>query len=105
MHELREALVQAFPSWQPRLGSDHILDLSLLGEISDTALTSEAEITLGANGLPLAYMQAIDGEAYGFGGVTSSYLTDAVFSLASCAVLAFLLRWRRKRALLAEALA
>jgi 7-cyano-7-deazaguanine synthase len=53
---LREALVQAFPAWQARLGSDHILDLSVLGEVSDTALTSEAEIVLGANGLPTTFV-------------------------------------------------
>jgi len=54
--KLREALAQAFPGWQPRLGSDHILDLSVLGEISDTALTGEAEIALGANGLPNTFV-------------------------------------------------
>jgi 7-cyano-7-deazaguanine synthase len=54
--KLREALEQAFPAWQPRLGSDHILDLSVLGGISDTALTSDAEITLGANGFPTTFV-------------------------------------------------
>jgi 7-cyano-7-deazaguanine synthase len=54
--KLREVLVQAFPAWGARLGSDHIVDLSLLGEISDTALTSEAEIALGANGLPTTFV-------------------------------------------------
>jgi 7-cyano-7-deazaguanine synthase len=54
--KLREALVQPFPGWAARLGSDHILDLSVLGKVSDTALTSEAEITLGANGLPTTFV-------------------------------------------------
>ncbi|MBI4724537.1 MAG: 7-cyano-7-deazaguanine synthase, partial [Rhodomicrobium sp.] len=53
---LRKALADAFPEWQPRLGPDHVLDLSVLGEVSDTALTSEAEITLGANGLPNTFV-------------------------------------------------
>jgi 7-cyano-7-deazaguanine synthase len=54
--ELRKALLQSFPGWEARLGSDHILDLSVLGEVSDTALTSEAEIRLGANGLPTTFV-------------------------------------------------
>ena len=41
-----------------RLGPDHVLDLSILGQVSDTALTSEAEITLGANGLPNTFVPA-----------------------------------------------
>jgi 7-cyano-7-deazaguanine synthase len=56
--KLRDALIQAFPDWSARLGADHILDLSILGEISDTALTSEAEIALGANGLPTTFVPA-----------------------------------------------
>src|SRR5580692_3581754 len=31
-----------FPQWGVRLGDDHVVDLSVLGQISDTALTSEA---------------------------------------------------------------
>jgi 7-cyano-7-deazaguanine synthase len=53
---LREAFLQAFPAWTARLGPDHILDLSVLADVSDTALTSEAEITLGANGLPNTFV-------------------------------------------------
>ena len=52
--KLREAIAAGFPGWRPRLGPDHVLDLSILGQVSDTALTSEAEITLGTNGLPAA---------------------------------------------------
>ncbi len=52
---LREAL-PAFPDWRGRLGPDHVLDLSVLGAVSDTALTSEAEIALGANGLPTTFV-------------------------------------------------
>src|SRR5271166_5710717 len=46
--KLREAISAAFPVWAPRLGPDHVLDLSVLGAVSDTALTSDAEIPLGA---------------------------------------------------------
>ncbi len=54
--KLRDALAGAFPDWQPRLGADHMLDLSVLGEISDSALTSDAEIMLGKNGLPNTFV-------------------------------------------------
>jgi 7-cyano-7-deazaguanine synthase len=54
--KLRDALSQTFPEWAARLGPDHVLDLSVLGAVSDTALTSEAEIVLGANGLPNTFV-------------------------------------------------
>jgi 7-cyano-7-deazaguanine synthase len=53
---LREAIARAFSDWGAGLGPDHVLDLSVLGTVSDTALTSEAEITLGANGLPNTFV-------------------------------------------------
>src|SRR5436189_6114824 len=33
-----------FPNWAKRLGEDHVLDLKLLGQISDTAMTAEKTI-------------------------------------------------------------
>jgi len=45
-----------FPSWAGRLGEDHVLDLPVLGKISDTALTSEAEIKLEQSGLPSTFV-------------------------------------------------
>ena len=51
----REIAVQ-FPAWGAKLGEDHVLDLSLLGQISDTALTSERAIELQANGLPNTFV-------------------------------------------------
>src|ERR1700722_7558855 len=53
---LRGAIETRFPAWGARLGEDHVLDLSVLGGVSDTALTSEAEITFGANGLPNTFV-------------------------------------------------
>jgi len=52
---LRE-LRQRFPQWGARLGDDHGLDLSLLREIGDSALTSEREIALQADGLPNTFV-------------------------------------------------
>lgn len=45
-----------FPKWEARLGSDHMLNLSVLGEISDTALTSERAIDFDNNGLPNTFV-------------------------------------------------
>ncbi|MFZ1109769.1 MAG: 7-cyano-7-deazaguanine synthase QueC [Rhodomicrobium sp.] len=50
------ALAAAFPAWAPKLGPDHVLDLSVLSAVSDTALTSEAEIAFGADGLPNTFV-------------------------------------------------
>jgi len=53
---VREALVQQFPHWAPRLGTDQVLDLGLLGQLSQTALTDERAIELQANGLPNTFV-------------------------------------------------
>ncbi|KAI96039.1 7-cyano-7-deazaguanine synthase [Rhodomicrobium udaipurense JA643] len=54
--KLREAMAALSPEWAARLGPDHVLDLSILGAVSDTALTSDAEIAFGANGLPNTFV-------------------------------------------------
>lgn len=57
---LRPALLQSLrahnPLWASRLGDDHLLDLSLLGNISETALTRDTEIAMQANGLPNTFV-------------------------------------------------
>ena len=53
---VREQIAAQFPAWAPRLGPDHLLDLALLGQLSDTALTSERAIELQANGLPNTFV-------------------------------------------------
>ncbi len=50
-----------------------------------------------AGALPLSYMQYIDGQAYGLGGVNGSYLADSLISGAACGVLALLLWGLRRR--------
>ena len=44
------------PAWASRLGPDHIIRLAELGQISDTALTRDAEIEMGENGLPTTFV-------------------------------------------------
>lgn len=46
----------AFPNWSGKLGDDHMLDLSVLGAVSDTALTSEKQIEFNASGLPNTFV-------------------------------------------------
>lgn len=45
-----------FPKWAKRLGEDHVLDLKLLGQISDTAMTAEKTIEFEKNGLPNTFV-------------------------------------------------
>ena len=53
---VREALAALDPAWAARLGDDHLLDLALLGQVSDTALTSRRAIEFEANGLPNTFV-------------------------------------------------
>lgn len=45
-----------FPNWAARLGDDHFLDLQLLGQISETAMTSKKQIEFEQNGLPNTFV-------------------------------------------------
>src|SRR5574343_615209 len=53
---VRDELARQFPHWGARLGEDHLLDLSVLGGISDTALTDGRAIEMQANGLPNTFV-------------------------------------------------
>lgn len=53
---VRAELARQFPQWGAKLGEDHVLDLALLGQISDTALTAERAIEMQANGLPNTFV-------------------------------------------------
>ncbi len=54
--DILAALKRDFPSWSARLGDDHMLDLSILGQLSETALTQEKEIAFAASGLPNTFV-------------------------------------------------
>ncbi|TBV12165.1 7-cyano-7-deazaguanine synthase QueC [Stutzerimonas kirkiae] len=51
-----QRLRQHYPAWRDRLGDDHFLDLKLLGQISETAMTSEKAIEFEQNGLPNTFV-------------------------------------------------
>ncbi len=53
---VRQQLPSLLPRWQSRLGADHVLDLGVLGSISESALTQERAIVLQSNGLPNTFV-------------------------------------------------
>jgi 7-cyano-7-deazaguanine synthase len=53
---VRAALQVKFPQWKTKLGDDHLIDLSLLGQLSDTAMTDTRAIELNAQGLPNTFV-------------------------------------------------
>jgi 7-cyano-7-deazaguanine synthase len=58
--ECRNAVIarlrREFPDWSQQLGEDHIVDLAVLGRISDTAMTRETAITFAESGLPNTFV-------------------------------------------------
>jgi 7-cyano-7-deazaguanine synthase len=51
-----ENLKTAFPEFKEKIGNDHFLNLKLLGQISDTALTQEKSIEMQKSGLPNTFV-------------------------------------------------
>ncbi len=49
-------LRREFPQWSGRLGADHMIDLGVLGQISDTALTRDSAIAFAESGLPNTFV-------------------------------------------------
>jgi 7-cyano-7-deazaguanine synthase len=58
--ECRKVVLQnirtQFPDWADKLGEDHLLDIPVLGSISDTALTQDREIEFSKSGLPTTFV-------------------------------------------------
>ncbi|MEQ9504836.1 MAG: 7-cyano-7-deazaguanine synthase QueC [Hyphomonas sp.] len=52
----RDNLAAAFPDWGARLGTDHLLDATVLKSLGDTAMTEEIEISTLASGLPSTFV-------------------------------------------------
>ena len=53
---LRDQMAAQFPPWADRLGPDQLLNLRLLAQLSDSALTTERALELAANGLPNTFV-------------------------------------------------
>ncbi|MDP3700994.1 MAG: 7-cyano-7-deazaguanine synthase QueC [Hylemonella sp.] len=45
-----------FPQWAPKLGQDHMLDLAVLGAVSETSLTRETAFKMESSGLPNTFV-------------------------------------------------
>jgi 7-cyano-7-deazaguanine synthase len=55
LHVLTEIRHQ-FPQWAGKLGEDHLLDLAVLGEVSDTSLTRDTAFKMEQSGLPNTFV-------------------------------------------------
>lgn len=53
---LREGMTRLRPDYSARLGEDHTLEVPVLGEISQTALTRDVAIEIGKSGLPNTFV-------------------------------------------------
>jgi 7-cyano-7-deazaguanine synthase len=53
---IRARLDALKPGWAGRLGEDHLVDLGVLGRMSDTALTRDVAIRLADSGLPTTFV-------------------------------------------------
>jgi 7-cyano-7-deazaguanine synthase len=50
------AIRERFPQWASRLGDDHLLDLAVLGQVSETSLTRDMEFQMESSGLPNTFV-------------------------------------------------
>lgn len=69
--QVLERIRRDFPEWGDRLGDDHMLNLGVLGDISDTALTSERAIAFGQNGLPNTFVPGRNLLFFNFGAAVA----------------------------------
>ena len=53
---VREQIRRRFPSWARRLAEDHLLDMRLLGQVSDTALTRNVAFAMEKEGFPNTFV-------------------------------------------------
>ncbi len=53
---IRKGFAALNPRWAQRLGDDHTIDLAVLGQISDTALTRDVGIEMTEAGLPNTFV-------------------------------------------------
>jgi 7-cyano-7-deazaguanine synthase len=53
---VRQQMPEALPHLAPRLGQDHLLEVDVLGKVSESALTRERAIELQSNGLPNTFV-------------------------------------------------
>jgi PAT family beta-lactamase induction signal transducer AmpG len=64
----------------------NVIALQSLGKNNPFAAT-QFGLLICASALPITYMQYLDGHAYGRGGLTSMYLTDALLGIGACVLM------------------
>ena len=78
------------------LSTGNALILSSIGKNNPLASTQFALLT-AAMSAPITYMQWVDGQAYGAGGLTRMYATDGGLDLLACTVMTLLfVYWARR---------
>jgi len=55
LNVLREIKTR-FPQWAPRMGEDHLLDLAVLGQVSECSLTRDMAFKMESSGLPNTFV-------------------------------------------------
>ena len=55
LHVLANLKAQ-FPQWADKMGEDHLLDLSVLGQVSETSLTRDMAFKMEEGGLPNTFV-------------------------------------------------
>ena len=55
LNVLRE-IKENFPHWAGKLGDDHLLDLAVLGQVSETSLTRDVAFKIESSGLPNTFV-------------------------------------------------
>jgi 7-cyano-7-deazaguanine synthase len=55
-HQFAASLPSAIPETSVKLGADHLLDLSVVPQLGETAMTTTRAIETGANGLPTTFV-------------------------------------------------
>ncbi|MEY4363760.1 MAG: 7-cyano-7-deazaguanine synthase [Pseudomonadota bacterium] len=51
-----DTLRSQFPAWADKLGQDHLLDLAVLGQVSETSLTRDMAFQMEQSGLPNTFV-------------------------------------------------
>ena len=54
--QVLQAIRTQFPVWAPKLGEDHLLDLAVLGQVSETSLTRDMAFRMESSGLPNTFV-------------------------------------------------
>jgi len=84
--------------WQSAgLATGNALTLSSIGKNNPLASTQFAVLT-AAMSAPITYMQWLDGQAYGAGGLGRMYMTDGGLDLLACSLMTMLFFYWRHRA-------